>query len=63
MFTPPKKFHFSQKSISNLKVKTAEFLTKAFGVLHDNPGQAVLLTRMRGKTLFGSMAVTNRILP
>lgn len=73
MFVPPKKFHFSQKSISNLKVKAAEFLTKKFEVLHDNPGQAVLLPRVRGQNkettkwqlpnLFGSMIVTNRVLP
>ncbi len=73
MFVPPRKFHFSQKSVSNLKVKAAEFLTKKFGVLHDNPGQAVLLPRVRGQNkettkwqlpnLFGSMVVTNRVLP
>ena len=46
MFVPPKKFHFSRKSIAKLKVKAAEFLTMKFGVLYDNPGQAVLLPRV-----------------
>jgi hypothetical protein len=73
MFVPPQKFHFSQKSISNLKVKAAEFLTETFGVPRDNPGQAVLLPRVSGQNkettkwklpnLFGSMVVTNRVLP
>jgi hypothetical protein len=65
-----RKFHFSQMSISNLKVKAAE----EFGVLHDNPGQTVLLSSVHGQkketrkrklaNLFGSMmAVTNRVLP
>jgi hypothetical protein len=49
MFVPPRKFHFSQKSISHLKVKAPEFLTKKFEVLHDNPGQAVLLPRVCGQ--------------
>ena len=73
MFVPPKKFHFSRKSIAKLKVKAAEFLTTKFGVLHDNPGQAVLLprvcrqnketTKWQLPNLFGNMVVTNRVLP
>ena len=69
MMVAPRKFHFSQKSISNVKVKSAEFLTKKFRVLHDDPGQAVLLPRVCGQNyqttkwqlpnLFGSMVVTN----
>ena len=73
MFVPTKKFHFSKKSITKLKVKAAEFLTKKFGVLHNNPGQAVLLPKARRQNkqttkwqlpnLFGSKVVTNRVLP
>ncbi len=75
MMVAPRKFHFSQKSniltksISNVKVKAAEFLTKKFVVLHDDPGQTVLLPRVCGQNyqttkwqlpnLFGSMVVTN----
>ena len=49
MMVAPRKYHFSQKSISNVKVKAAEFLTKKFGVLHDDPGQTVLLPRVWAK--------------
>ena len=45
-FVPPKKFNFSSKTIDKLKVKAAEFLTEKFGVLHNNPGQAVSLPRI-----------------
>ena len=57
------------RSVSNMKVKATEFLTKKFGVLHDDPGQAVLLPRVCGQNyqttkwqlpnLFASMVVTN----
>jgi hypothetical protein len=73
MFVPPKKFNFSRKTITKLKVKAAEFLTDKFGVLHNNPGQAVLLPRVRGQkknttkwqlpNLFGNTVVTQRVLP
>ena len=73
MAVPPKKFNFSRKTIATLKVKAAEFLTEKFGVLHNNPGQAVLLPRVRGQSkevskwrlpnLFGDKVVTNRVLP
>jgi hypothetical protein len=73
MVVPPKKFNFSRKTINKLKVKAAEFLTEKFGVLHNNPGQAVLLPRVRGQSkeiskwqlpnLFGDKVVTNRVLP
>lgn len=73
MFVPPKKFHFSRKSIAKLKIKAAEFLTMKFGVLHDNPGQAVLLprvcrqnketTKWQLRNLFGNVVVANRVLP
>ena len=43
MFVPPKKFNFSKKTITKLKVKAAKFLTEKFGVLHNNPDEAVLL--------------------
>lgn len=72
-FVPSKKFHFSRKSISNLKVKAAEFLTMKFEVLRNQPGQAMLLPRVRGQNkettkwrlpnLFGSMVITNKLLP
>ena len=73
MFVPPKKFNFSRKTIEKLKFKAAQFLTKKFGELHTNPGQAVLLPRVRGQSkemtkwtlpnLFGNKVVTNRVLP
>ena len=57
---------------ANLKVKAAEFLTMKFGVLHDNPGQAVLLPRFSRQNkettkwqlpnIFGNMVVTNQVL-
>ncbi len=69
MMVTPRKFYLGQKSVSNVKVKAAEFLTKKFGVLHDNLGQAVLLPRVCGQNyqttkwqlpnLFASMVVTN----
>ncbi len=69
MMVAPRKFYLGQKSISNVNVKAAEFLTKKFGVLHDDPGQAVLLPRVCGQNyqttkwqlpnLFASMVVTN----
>ena len=37
MMVAPRKFYLGQKSISNVKVKAAEFLTKKFGILHDDP--------------------------
>ncbi len=49
MLVSPRKFHFSQKSTLTFKVKAAEFLTKKFGVLHDNPGQGGLLSRVCGQ--------------
>lgn len=49
MFVPPKKFNFSKKTITKLKVKAAKFLTEKFGVLHNNPDEAVLLPRVQGQ--------------
>ena len=73
MFVPPKKFNFSSKTIDNLKVKAAEFITEKIEVLHNNPGQAVLQPRVKGQNkqvtkwrlpnLFGNKVVSNRVLP
>lgn len=72
-FVPPRKLDFSRKSISKLKVKAAEFLTKKFELLHNNPSQAVLIPRVRGQrkditkwklpNLFGNKIVTSKVLP
>lgn len=71
MFVPPKKFN--SKTIDNLKLKAAEFITEKFEVLHKNPGQAVLQPRVKGQkkqvikwrlpNLFGNKVVSNRALP
>jgi len=73
MFVPPKKFNFSSKTIDNLKVKAAEFITEKIELLHNNPGQAVLqprvncqnkqVTKWRLPNLFGNKVVSNTVLP
>jgi hypothetical protein len=73
IFMPTKKFYFSKKSIDKLTIKAAEFLAKKFHFIHNNPSQAVLLPKVCGQkkettkwqlpNLFGSMVVTNRVLP
>ena len=62
IFVPTKNFHFSKKSITKI-------LTKKFGFLYNNPGQAVLLPKACGQNkqtikwqlpnLFGSKVVSN----
>ena len=73
MVVPPNKFNFSSKTIDNLTVKAAEFITEKVEVLHKNPGQAVLQPRVKGQNkqvtkwklpnLFGNKFFSNTILP
>ena len=72
-FVPPKKFNFSNKRISHLKVKAAKFLVKKFEVIHDNLGAATVQERVARQrkdvvkwklpNLFGDNTVTNKVLP
>lgn len=73
-FVPSKKYSYSKKKIQALKLRAAEFLTKKFGCLIANPGQAKQVskndkkqqktTKWKLPNLFGSEKVMkNEVLP
>eukprot|EP00795_Rhopilema_esculentum_P009965 gene9965-18581_t len=73
-FVPPRRPTYSQKSIDNLEVEAAEFLTEKFATSSSNMGQATKVTKTREgeKTketkcrlpnLFGQKVVVDEFLP
>ena len=50
VFVPIRKSGFSERKLTSLKLKSAEFITKKFGAIMANPGQAKCITNQQKKS-------------